>query len=41
MSNFSHFLGHVIIRDAQDGGFRYPAGYRIGRIIVKDHPAGK
>ena len=29
----------VLTRDAPDSGFRYPAGYRIGRI-VKKYPAG-
>ena len=29
----------VLTRDAPDSGFRYPAGYRIGRI-VKNYPAG-
>ena len=29
----------IIGRDAPDSGFRYPAGYRIGRI-VKNYPAG-
>ena len=35
----SFFLNNVVLRDAPDNGFRYPAGFRIGRI-VKNSPAG-
>ena len=31
--------GVVLGRDAPDSRFRYPAGYRIGRI-AKNYPAG-